>query len=196
MFEGSPLRCLSCGPSLVLSDLCTRQRRDQPGGGAVISQGAAPWSAMDNLLKCPAMARNWTWAMEKTDSEIHSFSHWAIITRATEKADSEIHSSPHWAIMFNRLTEWWNIIGFLLKKRRKVERYLRSDGRPNKPMIPQPVTEYEKWEGVEPRGRNRFTRLTATIQEGARFVCYMIYLLAFAFNVCDSTEDAACLMWP
>ena len=42
--------------------------------------------------------------MERTDSEIHSFSHWAIMTRATERTDSEIHSFSHWAIM-TRATE-------------------------------------------------------------------------------------------
>jgi len=34
-----------------------------------------------------------------TDSEIHSFSHWAIMIRAAERIDSEIHSFSHWAIM-------------------------------------------------------------------------------------------------
>jgi len=33
------------------------------------------------------------------DSEIFSFSHWAIMTRATERTDGEIHSFSHWAIM-------------------------------------------------------------------------------------------------
>ena len=40
-----------------------------------------------------------TRATERTDSEVHSFSLWAIMTRATEKKDSEIHSFSHWAIM-------------------------------------------------------------------------------------------------
>jgi len=40
-----------------------------------------------------------TLATERTDSEIHSFSHWAIMTRATGRTDSEIHSFFHWAIM-------------------------------------------------------------------------------------------------
>ena len=40
-----------------------------------------------------------TWATERTDGEIHSFSHWAIMTRGTERTDSEIHSFSHWAIM-------------------------------------------------------------------------------------------------
>jgi len=38
-------------------------------------------------------------AMERTDSEIHSFSHWAIMTRAMERTDSERHSFSHWAAM-------------------------------------------------------------------------------------------------
>ena len=33
-----------------------------------------------------------TWAMERTDSEIHSFSYWALMIRAMEGTDSEIHS--------------------------------------------------------------------------------------------------------
>jgi len=48
--------------------------------------------------------------MEKTDSEIHSFSHWAIMTRAMEKTDSEIHSFSHWAIMTD-YQNWYRIIG-------------------------------------------------------------------------------------
>ena len=40
-----------------------------------------------------------TRAMERADSERHSFSHWAIMTRATERTDSEVHSFSHWAIM-------------------------------------------------------------------------------------------------
>ena len=33
-----------------------------------------------------------TRAIERTDSAIHLFSHWAIVTRALERTDSEIHS--------------------------------------------------------------------------------------------------------
>ena len=40
-----------------------------------------------------------TGATERTDSEIHSFSDWAIMTRAIERTDSEIHSFSDWAIM-------------------------------------------------------------------------------------------------
>ena len=62
------------------------------------------WSTYDhhtqcNLLKYSAMARNWTRATGRTDSEIHSLYHWAIMTRATKRTDSEIHSLSHWAIM-------------------------------------------------------------------------------------------------
>jgi len=39
------------------------------------------------------------WATERTDSEIHSFSHRVIMTRTTERTDSEIHSFSHRAIM-------------------------------------------------------------------------------------------------
>ena len=39
------------------------------------------------------------WHTERTDSEIHSFSHWAIMTWAMEWTDSEIPSFSHWAIM-------------------------------------------------------------------------------------------------
>ena len=40
------------------------------------------------------------WAiMERTESEIHSFSHWAIMTRATGRTDCEIRSFFHRAIM-------------------------------------------------------------------------------------------------
>jgi len=46
-----------------------------------------------------ATAGNRPRATERTDSEIHSFSHWAIITRVTGRTDSEIHSFSHWAIM-------------------------------------------------------------------------------------------------
>ena len=42
---------------------------------------------------------SWPGPWERTDCEIHSFSHWAIMTRATERTDSEIHSFSHWAIM-------------------------------------------------------------------------------------------------
>ena len=37
--------------------------------------------------------------MERRDSEIHSFSHWAIMTRAMERTDSEIHPFSLWTIM-------------------------------------------------------------------------------------------------
>jgi len=40
-----------------------------------------------------------TRATERTDSEIHSFSHWVIITRAIERTDSEIYSFSHWVII-------------------------------------------------------------------------------------------------
>ena len=40
-----------------------------------------------------------TRATGKTDSEVHSFSHWASMTRATERTDSEIHSFSNRAIM-------------------------------------------------------------------------------------------------
>jgi len=50
------------------------------------------------------MAGNWTRATERTDSEIHSFSDWAIMTRTVERTDSEIHSFSDWAIM-TRATE-------------------------------------------------------------------------------------------
>ena len=35
----------------------------------------------------------------REDREIHLFSHWPIMTRATERTDSEMHSFSHWAIM-------------------------------------------------------------------------------------------------
>ena len=77
--------------------------RDQPGKHA---------------LKHSTLAQNWTqseihsfshWAiitqaLERTDSEIHSFSHWAIMTLALERTDREIHSFSHWAII-TRATE-------------------------------------------------------------------------------------------
>jgi len=44
-----------------------------------------------------------TRAMKRTDSEIHSFSHWAIMTWATERTDGEIHSFSHWASMTRAL---------------------------------------------------------------------------------------------
>jgi len=79
-----------------------------PGGvGRVISQGKICWntpsaratkktdSAIHSFSHWAIMTR----AMERTDSEIHSFSHWAIMTRATKRTDSEIHSFFHWAIM-------------------------------------------------------------------------------------------------
>jgi len=44
---------------------------------------------------------SWTRSMERTDSEIHSFSHWAIMTWDTERTDSEIHSFFHWAIIID-----------------------------------------------------------------------------------------------
>jgi len=43
-------------------------------------------------------------ATERTDSEIHSFCHWAIMTRAMEGTDSEIPSFSYWAII-TRATE-------------------------------------------------------------------------------------------
>ena len=51
------------------------------------------WSARVKSLE--VLYRGWVWI----DSEIHSFSHWVIMTRDTEKTDSEIHSFSHWAIM-------------------------------------------------------------------------------------------------
>jgi len=57
-----------------------------------------------NPLKYSVTTGNWTQAMERMDSEIRSFSDWAIMTRATEGTDSEIHSFSHWAIM-TRATE-------------------------------------------------------------------------------------------
>jgi len=36
-----------------------------------------------------------THATERTDSEIHSFSHLAIMTQAMERTDSEIYSFYH-----------------------------------------------------------------------------------------------------
>jgi len=95
----------------------------------VISQGKIPWNSPPGVGIEPAGYRGdrkWTSfvlplsyhdpGMERTDSEIHSFSHWAIMTRATGRTDSEIHSFSHWAIMtrpqrgqtvpfFNSLTE-------------------------------------------------------------------------------------------
>jgi len=62
------------------------------------------WLAGRNPLKYSAMTGNWTRATGRTDSEIHSFSQWAIMTRAMERTDSEIHSFSHWAIM-TRATE-------------------------------------------------------------------------------------------
>ena len=72
-----------------------------------------------NPLKYSAMPRNWTreqWDTfilylslsyhdpdHREDSEIHSFSHWVIMTRATEGTASEIHSFAHWAIMTTSL---------------------------------------------------------------------------------------------
>ena len=52
-----------------------------------------------NPLKYAATAGHWTRATGRTDSETHSFSHWAIMTRAKGRTDSEIHSFSHWAIM-------------------------------------------------------------------------------------------------
>ena len=58
-----------------------------------------------NPFKFSSTAGNWTRATERTDREMHSFSHWAIMTRATERTDSEIHQFSHLAIM-TRATEW------------------------------------------------------------------------------------------
>jgi len=49
-----------------------------------------------NPLKCSAVAGIWTRNTERTDSEIHSLSYWAIMTRATGRTDSEL---SHWTIM-------------------------------------------------------------------------------------------------
>ena len=56
-------------------------------------------SVRKKSLKHSAMAGNWTRATERTDSEIYSFSYWAIMTRATGRTDSEMHSFSHRAIM-------------------------------------------------------------------------------------------------
>ena len=43
----------------------------------------------------------WDWTRGqtgRTDSEIHSFSHWAIMTPATGRTDSEIYLFSHWPI--------------------------------------------------------------------------------------------------
>jgi len=37
------------------------------------------WQSVKYPLKYSAMAGNWTWATGRTDSEIHLFSHWAIV---------------------------------------------------------------------------------------------------------------------
>jgi len=58
--------------------------------------------AQDGLMKCdqpgkipwntpPATVGYWTRVTGRTDSEMHSFSHCAIMTRARERTDSEIH---------------------------------------------------------------------------------------------------------
>jgi len=39
--------------------------------------------------------------------EIHSFSHSAILTRATERTDSAVHSFSHWAIMTRAMAGNW-----------------------------------------------------------------------------------------
>ena len=49
-----------------------------------------------NPLKYSTVAGNWTRATGRTDSEIHSFSYWAIMTRTTGRTDSKL---CHWAIM-------------------------------------------------------------------------------------------------
>ena len=61
------------------------------GWQSVISHGKLTWNT-------PSWSGNWTKAreqtVERTDSEIHSFSLWAIMTLAMERTDSEIHSFP------------------------------------------------------------------------------------------------------
>ena len=52
-----------------------------------------------NPLKYPTMAGDRAQAMERTNGEMYSFSHRAIMTRAMEGTNSEIHSFSHWAIM-------------------------------------------------------------------------------------------------
>jgi len=82
------------------------------GWQSVISQeksprNVPPWPGIEPGPDCEIHSfSHWaimTRATKRADSEIHSFSHWAIMTRATERADSEIHSFSHWAIATDSL---------------------------------------------------------------------------------------------
>jgi len=113
VWQASTMRTL---PSLQLRCVPLKGKRPifcHAGSGRV----GRVWSARENLLKYSAAAGNWTQATKMInnntvilppsyhdsghgeDSEIHSFFHWAIITRAMERPHSEIHSFPYWSIM-------------------------------------------------------------------------------------------------
>jgi len=64
------------------------------------------WSAREKSLEILRHGRQLNPAMERTDRETHSFSHWAIMIRATERTDSEIHSFSNWAIVTDLLIAW------------------------------------------------------------------------------------------
>jgi len=56
--------------------------------------------------------------------EIHSFSHWAIMTRATGRTDSEMHSFSHWILLYHcRLAHlrlwlvWWQCVSSITEVR-------------------------------------------------------------------------------
>jgi len=44
------------------------------------------WSTKENLLKYFAAVGTWTWVTGRTDSDIHSFPHWAIVRLSTRDA--------------------------------------------------------------------------------------------------------------
>jgi len=56
-----------------------------------------------NPLKYSAVAGNWTQSIKKTDSEIHSFSHWAIVTDWAIMAD--IDSSQNTNLIMRQSTD-------------------------------------------------------------------------------------------
>jgi len=71
------------------------------------------WSAREESSNTPEIIshdRELNMATDRTDGEVHSFSHWAIMTWAMEKTDSEVCSFSYWAIITdlkNKLTAWF-----------------------------------------------------------------------------------------
>jgi len=87
---GHPFRC----PQVARGSI-----RERVGHFLQNSRVGKIWSAREESLEILRHCRELNPGHGGTDSEVHSFSHWAIMTRATGRTDSEIHSFSHWGSM-------------------------------------------------------------------------------------------------